>query len=108
MNKIDIKNHLVTASYGKFDFIPAIIPKETLLIAPPRIIVSILIKELELSKSDIPGPALRSWLHLYRKKEKIAAGFRNPSIVDSKDVSILRPPSFTDDNQTIQGKQFDF
>jgi hypothetical protein len=63
------------SSYGRFDLVPAIIPKETLLSSPPRIFVLLLMKELGLKKKEVTISSLSSYLFLHRKKTKRADSF---------------------------------
>lgn len=103
--KLQVKSHLMTAEYGRFDLIDFIVPKDVLLIAPPRIIVSYLVTELEIQTSDINLPALRSWLFNYRKKlKKIKPG--QTSI--APDLPTATSFFFTDTKGTVSGKKFDF
>jgi hypothetical protein len=88
MDKIEIKKHILTAAYGKFDFIDQIVSKDILLIAPPRVIINYLIVELNIEKSDIKMPAFRSWLHYYRKNKQ-----QNPQ-------STKNERNFTNTNET--------
>ncbi|MBS1669285.1 MAG: hypothetical protein JST58_18085 [Bacteroidetes bacterium] len=110
MDRTDIRDRILNASYGRFDLVPAIIPKETLLSSPPRIIVSLLMKELGLKKDEVPISSLRSWLFLYRKKSKRGDSFGPVQniIDDIKDGPVKKVMSFTDDNNSVTGKKFDF
>ncbi|MBS1669282.1 MAG: hypothetical protein JST58_18070 [Bacteroidetes bacterium] len=110
MDRTDIRERILNASYGRFDLVPAIIPKETLLSSPPRIIVSLLMKELGLKKDEVPISSLRSWLFLYRKKTKRADSFGREKVNnnDKAQLPSLKGISFTDDNNSVTGKKFDF
>lgn len=106
MNKQFIKDHLLTVEYGRFDHIDQVIPKEVLLIAPPRTVVSYLVSELDVDKKDIPMPALRSWLFNYRKKtintNPKPAPLANP--VPAEKSSRI----FTDTKGAVDKNGFDF
>lgn len=101
MDNKSIKNHLLTASYGKFDFIDTIVPKEILQIAAPRIIIQYLVKELGIDKSDIQMSSLRSWLFNYRKKNATL-----PITSKEKTTSSEQKFSFSDADK--KEKKFDF
>ena len=104
MNKKELKNHLLTAEYGKFDFVDNIVPKDVLLIAPPRVIVQYLVAELDIKKEQISMPALRSWLFNYRKKNVS----KKVAFTGKKEESINKRFQFTDTDNTTTEKKFNF
>lgn len=110
MDKKHIKDHLLTAEYGRFDHLPGILPKEVLQLAPPRTVVLHLIAELGVEKKDIPMPALRSWLHNYRKKKGkkiIPAMPSKPDGADGNESTAANGRTFSDTKGAAE-KKFDF
>jgi hypothetical protein len=108
MDKNVIKKHILSADYGKFDFIHEVVPAEILLMAPPRIIVQYLVAELNIDKTKIHMPTLRSWLFNYRKKQKHQPAIKQPAVIPVADKKKGKAGfSFTDANETTS-KKFDF
>lgn len=101
MDNDTIKNHLLTATYGKFDFIDTIVPKEILQLAAPRIIIQYLVKELGIEKTDIQMSSLRSWLFNYRKKSSVKQ-------IPFEENNNTTEQKFTFSNADKKEKKFDF
>ncbi len=101
MDNETIKKHLLTATYGKFDFIDTIVPKEILQVAAPRIIIQYLIKELGINKTDIQMSSLRSWLFNYRKK-------RASKPIQNDENNNNTEQKFSFSNASKKEKKFDF
>jgi hypothetical protein len=101
MDNETIKNHLLTATYGKFDFNDTIVPKEILQLAAPRIIIQYLVKELGIEKTDIQMSSLRSWLFNYRKKSSVKQ-------IPFEENNNTKEQKFTFSNADKKEKKFDF
>lgn len=65
---------LLGSTYGKFDLIADILPKDLLLYGKPRRIKEWLIKNLEITDQDINANTLRGWLSRYRNSLKNESG----------------------------------
>jgi hypothetical protein len=61
------RGQFLSATYGKFDFIARIIPKDLVQIGKPRIIKQWLINHLEIPAEEINYSTLCSWFIRYRK-----------------------------------------
>jgi hypothetical protein len=101
MDNETIKTHLLTATYGKFDFIDTIVPKEILQVAAPRIIIQYLVKELGIEKTDIQMSSLRSWLFNYRKKSSVKQ-------IPFEENNNTTEQKFSFSNADKKEKKFDF
>lgn len=61
------RGQFMSATYGKFDFIARIMPKELVQIGKPRIIKQWLINHLKIPEEEINYSTLCSWFIRYRK-----------------------------------------
>lgn len=74
------------STYGKFDLIHDLIPKELLLKGKPRRVREWITQHLQIQEKDINANTLRSWL--YRLRDK---GSKNISEVDKNSWQDFKP-----------------
>lgn len=107
------RDHFITAAYGKFDLIQALVPLEILLYSKPRIIKKRICEKFGISKGEINNDTFWSWLRRIRKSQRenislnktlpqYAEQFQNEEqTIDWKNFTPSNPLMEREDKQTI-------